>query len=146
MDAFLNGTTVRVHPGWMSGEGEPRLLTADELVDMGYGLLIVGSPEYDPETQDFQENPTATRTFTYTNKPPLPTPTLSPRQIRFGLLSIGITEAQVDAALAGNPAGMIEWKYASYFKRDHALVAALAAGFGLSSEQVDSLWQQASEL
>jgi hypothetical protein len=61
-------------------------------------------------------------------------------------LSIGITEAQVDAALAGNPAGMIEWKYASYFKRDHALVAALAAGFGLSSEQVDSLWQQASEL
>ena len=78
--------------------------------------------------------------------PPAPMPSLTPRQIRLGLLGAGITETQVDAALAGDPAGLIEWKYATVYFRDHPLIAALAGSFGLTTEQVDTLWQAAATL
>ncbi|PDT45343.1 hypothetical protein CO661_24065 [Sinorhizobium fredii] len=67
-------------------------------------------------------------------------PALSRRQLLLGLISIGITEATVDAALAGDTEGMIEWKYASTFSRSHPLIADLSINFGLPPEQVDSLW------
>lgn len=86
--------------------------------------------------------------------PPAPTPeearaampALSPRVLRLTLLSINITEADVDAALASNPSGMIEWKYATYFKRTHPLIAALIPSFSLTEEQVDSLWLYAADI
>lgn len=78
--------------------------------------------------------------------PPAPVPSLTPRQIRLGLLGAGITETQVDAALAGNASGLIEWKYATVYVRDHPLIASLAGSFGLSPEQVDALWLSAAQL
>lgn len=71
---------------------------------------------------------------------------LTARQIRLGLLSAGITEPQVDAALSGDPAGMIEWKYASEFKRLHPLVVSLGAAFSLTPAQIDQLWTAALTL
>lgn len=78
--------------------------------------------------------------------PPAQLGDLTPRQLRLGLLSIGITEAQIDAALADNPAGMVEWKYSLTLKRDHPLIDSLGAAFGLPPAQIDSLWVWAADL
>ncbi|ESZ06833.1 MULTISPECIES: hypothetical protein [unclassified Mesorhizobium] len=71
---------------------------------------------------------------------------ITPRQLRLTLLTIGITEAQVDAALVNDPAGQIEWKYATYFKRSHPLVEGLGAIFSITPVQIDSLWAYAQDL
>jgi hypothetical protein len=79
--------------------------------------------------------------------PPEPgLPPLSPRQIRLGLLGVGITGDMVTEALQGNAEGLIEWQYATQFERDHPLIEALAGGFGLTSEQIDELWANAATL
>jgi hypothetical protein len=71
---------------------------------------------------------------------------LTPRQLRLALLSINIAEADVDFKLVSDPAGMIEWKYATYFKRTHPLVESLGALFSITAEQIDSLWEWAAAL
>lgn len=73
-------------------------------------------------------------------------PGLSPRQLRLALLSINIAEADVDMKLVNDPAGMIEWKYATYFKRTHPLVEGLGALFTITAGQIDSLWNWAAAL
>lgn len=71
---------------------------------------------------------------------------LTPRQLRLGLLSIGIHEADVDMKLVSDPSGMVEWKYASYLKRTHPLVDGLGSLFSITPEQIDTLWLWAAEL
>jgi hypothetical protein len=86
--------------------------------------------------------------------PPAPTveeiraglPPLSQRQLRLTLLTIGITDAQVKAALVNDPAGQIEWEFASYFKRNHPLVDSLGIGFSITPEQIDALWAHALDI
>lgn len=80
--------------------------------------------------------------------PPEPEPLvpLSPRQIRLALNSIQLTEADVEAALAGNPDGLVEWRWATRYDRDHPLVVSLATHFNLPSEQIDTLWRWAQDL
>ncbi|AIK68528.1 hypothetical protein Lo5R7ANS_58 [Mesorhizobium phage vB_MloP_Lo5R7ANS] len=73
-------------------------------------------------------------------------PQITPRQLRLGLLSINITEADVGFKLVNDPAGMIEWKCATYFKRTHPLVDSLGALFSITPEQIDSLWAWAAGL
>ena len=73
-------------------------------------------------------------------------PTLSPRQVRLGLLSIGVTNALVEVALGEDEAALIEWHYATSIERSHPLVDSLADHFELPPEQVDSLWLWAAEL
>lgn len=73
-------------------------------------------------------------------------PPITPRQLRLTLLTIGVTESQVDAALVNDPEGQIEWKYATYFKRTHPLVDSLGIGFSITPEQIDSLWAYAQDL
>lgn len=90
-------------------------------------------------------------------EPTLGEPTTSPlqplsaRQLRLGLLKIGIKPSQVDAAIAGLPeeqkeAAEIEWTYASQYQRDHYLIGLLAASFGLTEEAVDAAWRDAQAL
>lgn len=71
---------------------------------------------------------------------------ITARQLRLALLSIGIQEADVDMKLVNDPAGMVEWKYASSYKKSHPLIAGLSASFGLQTEQVNSLWLWAQDL
>lgn len=71
---------------------------------------------------------------------------LSPRQIRLALDSIGITEAMVEAELDGDNHGLIEWRHATQYEREHPLVVALGVAFELPSEQIDDLWIWAQEL
>ncbi|KAA3452732.1 hypothetical protein C7I87_00705 [Mesorhizobium sp. SARCC-RB16n] len=73
-------------------------------------------------------------------------PQITPRQLRLTLLSLGIHEADVDMKLVSDPTGMVEWKYATYFKRTHPLVDGLGALFSITAEQIDSLWEWAAAL
>ncbi|MDX0568615.1 hypothetical protein GOL81_23150 [Sinorhizobium medicae] len=65
---------------------------------------------------------------------------LTRRQLLRVLFDIGITEADVDAALSEDAVGTIEWKNANSFERLHPLMGGVAAVFNLPPEQVDSLW------
>ena len=70
---------------------------------------------------------------------------LTPRQLRLGLLNIGIKPADVSAAIEQLPSpdrekAEIEWEYANTFQRDHPLIGILANHFGLSKEAVDKAW------
>ncbi|MER9628903.1 hypothetical protein [Mesorhizobium sp. M0296] len=73
-------------------------------------------------------------------------PTLSPRQVRRALLSIGIAEADVEMKLVNDPAGMIEWRWATYFRRTHPLIDSLGSLFSITPAQIDSLWAWAAAL
>ena len=71
---------------------------------------------------------------------------ITPRQIRLALASIGISEAHVEAHLVDNPQGLIEWRFATSYERDHPLVIALAESFELGPHEVDALWSWTAEL
>ena len=76
---------------------------------------------------------------------------LTARQLRLGLLQIGIKPADVAAAISALPEDQrdvaeIEWDYASEYRRDHPLIATLGASFGLTTEQIDDAWRDAMAL
>lgn len=76
---------------------------------------------------------------------------LTARQLRLGLLQIGIKPADVAAAISALPEDQrdvaeIEWDYASEYRRDHPLIAALGSSFGLSVDQIDDAWRDAMAL
>lgn len=82
--------------------------------------------------------------------PPSAPQSISMRQARLALLSAGLL-SQVEAAIDGleepeRTAARIEWEYATELRRDHALIAALAAEVNLTEEQVDDLFVAAAEL
>ncbi len=70
---------------------------------------------------------------------------ISPRQIALALLSMGITEAQVLAAINQLPSpqkeqGIIAWNRSNYFVRTEPAVAMIGALMNLSNEQLDQIW------
>jgi hypothetical protein len=75
-------------------------------------------------------------------------PTLEARQLRIGLLSVGITADAVEAAInsiedpAERPILLIEWEYRTTFRRDNPILALL----GLSDTQLDAMWLAAQQL
>lgn len=83
-------------------------------------------------------------------KPPEPTPPIifqeiTPRQVRLGLLSIGVSLASIDAAIDAldepqRSVAQIDWKYAIAFKRDNPLVETIGAMLGKTPEEIDALW------
>jgi hypothetical protein len=70
---------------------------------------------------------------------------LTPRQLRLWLLSVGIPLAAIDAQLTDD-AARIEWEYSLEIRREHPLVAHLAAALGLSDAQVDDAFRTAAML
>lgn len=100
-----------------------------------------------PVTIDFVGDP-AKSGFTAT--PPEPASPLlldlTARQLRLGLLEIGIKPTDVTAAIeqlsdADREKAVIEWEYANTFQRRHPLIAMLAAHFHLTDEAVDDAWR-----
>ena len=80
-----------------------------------------------------------------------PLENISPRQIRLALLSIGITSAIVEAAIANLPSpqkdqATIAWNYSNYFSRTEPAVAMIGTLAGLNSEQLDNLWRLGATL
>jgi hypothetical protein len=83
--------------------------------------------------------------------PPAPTPTLTRRQLRLGLLGLGVTSAQVEGVIATLPepdrsVALIEWQDASVYQREHPLVAQIGATLGLTTEALDAAWVEAASL
>ena len=83
-------------------------------------------------------------------KPPVPQ-SVTMRQARLALLGAGLLD-DVDAAIAAIPdptqrrAAEIEWEYAQTVDRTSAFTQQLAAGLGLTEQQLDSLFTQAAAL
>lgn len=74
-------------------------------------------------------------------------PDLTARQLRLALITIGIHEADVDMLLVNDPEAMIEWKFASAYRRHHPLVDLLGSGVkNLLPNEIDALWIWASEI
>jgi hypothetical protein len=75
---------------------------------------------------------------------------VSARQIRLWLIQHGISLSQVDAAIASIPDELqrdsvkVEWEYAPYVERAHPMLIPLAAALGLTEEQVDQAFIEAS--
>lgn len=85
---------------------------------------------------------------------PLPVPVITSvtmRQARLALLGAGLLD-DVDAAIAAitdptqRKAAEIEWEYAQTVDRDSSFTQQLAAGLGLTAEQLDVLFTQAAAL
>lgn len=72
------------------------------------------------------------------------------RQARLALLSAGLYE-QVEAVMAALPqpqrtAALIEWEYSNEVLRHNGFVSQIGPALGLSAEQLDALFVQASTL
>lgn len=74
------------------------------------------------------------------------------RQIRLWLVQNGHSLNQVDAAIESigdaqqREVARIEWEYAPYVERSHPMLAAVAAGLGMSSADVDRAFVEASSI
>lgn len=78
--------------------------------------------------------------------------TISARQVRLWLLNNNISLNQVDAAINTindellREKTRVEWEYAPYIERNHPLINSLAQHLGLTSEQIDQGFIDASQL
>lgn len=79
-------------------------------------------------------------------------PKLSSRQIRLGLLSVGITQEQVLQAIEtisdqnAKRVAKIEWEYAIEYERNHPMISSVGALLGFTEEQIDQLFITAANL
>jgi hypothetical protein len=77
---------------------------------------------------------------------------VSARQIRLWLIDNNISLTSVETAINGivdeklREKTLVEWEYAPYIERNHPLIEALASSLGLTSEQIDQGFIQASVL
>jgi hypothetical protein len=76
--------------------------------------------------------------------PPVVIASVTMRQARLALHRAGLLD-QVDAAITDAEA-RIEWEYATTVERNSPLVQNLAAGLGLTEQQLDDLFTQAAGL
>jgi hypothetical protein len=83
--------------------------------------------------------------------PPVPE-SVSARQIRLWLVRHGISLGQVDDAIDNIPDQLqrdsvrVEWDYAPYVERSHPMLIPLASYLGLTEEQVDQAFIEASSI
>lgn len=84
----------------------------------------------------------------------LPSPVIpasvSARQIRLWLIQNGFQLSQIDSAIDSiedtttRQIVKVEWEYAPYVERSHPMLIPLAAALGLTEEQVDQAFIEAS--
>lgn len=78
--------------------------------------------------------------------------TISPRQIRLWLINNGISLSAVDATIASienevlRETTKIEWEFSPYVERNHPMINTLGAALGLTGEQIDQAFVEASQL
>lgn len=79
-------------------------------------------------------------------------PACTQRQIRLWLLSQGITDESVRSMIEATPdaamreAALIEFDYATEYRRDHPLVSMFGVALGLTEEQIDNAFVAATNL
>ena len=75
---------------------------------------------------------------------PVKVSTISPRQIRQVLTAAGL-RAQVEAAISSGDQDLKDWwMFSTAFEREHPVLVSMAQALGLSPEQVEDLFKQAS--
>ena len=78
---------------------------------------------------------------------PLPITTVTMRQARLALLQSGLLATIETAITTGTDEAMkIEWEYATEVKRDWSSLVTLAETLGMTSQELDDLFQLASTL
>lgn len=70
---------------------------------------------------------------------------ISQRQARLYLLKLGLLDT-LEESLKTNRAYQVEWEYANEILRDFPLVSRLGELMGLSSEQIDDMFIEASKI
>jgi uncharacterized membrane protein YkvI len=75
---------------------------------------------------------------------PIIIPTLSMRQARLALLSVGLLD-EVEAAIT-TPENRIWWEYSTIVERNHPLVDAVLIALGKSPEEIDQMFIGAAQL
>ncbi len=80
--------------------------------------------------------------------PPEPVPyvpqSVTPWQLRRALNAAGLRQLVESAVAASNQDSRDAWDYALEFRRDNALLAAMATGLGVTAEQLDELFLAAA--
>lgn len=77
---------------------------------------------------------------------------ISPRQIRLWLINNGISLSAVDATIASienevlRETTKIEWEFSPYVERNHPMINTLGESLGLTGEQIDQAFIEASQL
>ena len=71
---------------------------------------------------------------------------LTPRQARQALILSGVSLATIDAAIDSLPEpqkslAKVEWEYSVEVQRHNPLIAQMSVVLGLSSEQLDAIWE-----
>lgn len=70
---------------------------------------------------------------------------ITPRQARLKLLESDLLDS-LEVVITTNKAWQIEWEYSTEVKRDSPLIEAVASQAGLTSEQIDQMFAEASKL
>lgn len=84
--------------------------------------------------------------------PPVIPSTVSARQVRIWLIQNGISLSQVDSAIDSiqdptvRDITRVEWEYAPYIERNHPMLIPLGQALGLTSEQIDTAFIEASNI
>ena len=77
-------------------------------------------------------------------------PVLTRKQLRNGLLLIGVNSADVEAQIAAitdpleREAALIDWQDTQAYQRTNPLVNQIGAAMGLPEAQIDALWMWAA--
>lgn len=78
--------------------------------------------------------------------------TISARQIRLWLINNNMSLTSIESAINGivneqlRQKTLVEWEYVPYIERNHPLLDTLGKVLGLSSEQIDRAFLEASQL
>ena len=70
---------------------------------------------------------------------------ITPLQAKLQLLKLGLLD-EVEALVTGDRTSQLYWEYASVVERDNAVLLSMANSIGLTSEQVDEMFIEASKL
>lgn len=70
---------------------------------------------------------------------------ITPLQAKLQLLKLGLLD-EVEALVTGDRTSQLYWEYASVVERDNEILLMMANSIGLTSEQVDEMFIEASKL
>ena len=78
-------------------------------------------------------------------------PSISPRQLRLALVSVGINISDIDVAIDSLPEpykskAQVSWNYASSFEINNSFVQTIANSIGLQETDLKLLWIKALQL
>ena len=86
-----------------------------------------------------------TQTWELIEIPKVVPQSITPLQAKLQLLKLGLLD-EVEALVTGDRTAQLYWEYASVIERDNDILLLMANSLGLTSEQVDEMFIEASKL